>query len=82
MCYTVGMDKTETDLLRAELAQVLARLDNAHATNASPDQVQAWKRRTRELRDWLLESENPFVGVRQSARWVEVRPGLRKLVRE
>ena len=76
------MDQTETNLLRAELTQVLARLDNAHATNASPDQVQAWKRRTRELRDWLLESESPFVGVSQPARWVEVRPGLRKLVRE
>ena len=76
------MDKTETDHLRAELTQVLARLENADATNASPDQVQAWKRRTRELRDWLLESENPFVGVRQPGRWVEVREGLRKWVRE
>jgi len=75
---------TENDLLRAELAQVLARLESADATNASPDQVKAWKRRTRELRDWILESfsENPFVGVRQPAQWVEVRPGLRRLVRE
>jgi len=68
VCYTVGMDKTETNLLRAELARVLARLDNAHATNASPDQVQAWKRRTRELRDWLLESENPTQGLRVGRR--------------
>jgi len=76
------MDKTDTDLLRDELARVVARLENADATNASPDQVQAWKRRTRELRDWLLENESPFVGVRQPARWVELRPGLRKFVRE
>jgi hypothetical protein len=76
------MDQTETNLLRAELAQVLARLENAFATGANQDQVRAWKRRSRELRDWLLESENPFVGVRQPAQWVELRPGLRKLVRE
>ena len=68
VCYTVGMDKNETQLLRDELARVLARLDNAHATNASPDQVQAWRRRTRELRDWLLESENPTQGLRVGRR--------------
>jgi len=84
------MDKTETNLLRDELARVLARLENAFATGANQDQVRAWKRRSRELRDWLLESENPFVEsrvacgawVRQPARWVEVREGLRKMVRE
>jgi len=76
------MDKTETDTLRRHLARVLARLENAHATNASPDQVQSWKKDSRVLRDWILESENPFVGVRQVARWVELRPGLRKFVRE
>ena len=68
VCYTVCMDKTDTDLLRDELARVVARLENAHATNASPDQVQAWKRRTRELRDWVLESENPTQGLRVGRR--------------
>lgn len=76
------MDKNETQLFRDELTKVLARIDNADATNASPDQVQAWKRRTRELRDWILESQDPFVGAKQPARWVELRPGLKKLVRE
>ena len=62
------MDKTDTDLLRDELARVVTRLENAFATRANQDQVRAWKRRSRELRDWLLESENPTQGLRVGRR--------------
>jgi hypothetical protein len=62
------MDKTDTDLLRDELARVVTRLENAFASGANQDQVRAWKRRSRELRGWVLESENPTQGLKVGRR--------------